>query len=70
MRIALYVIFSITVLLYLTQVLLSIFWCDVGFLGHPDTWYSKKAEKVYTVLCIPVTIGLLSIIILMIHILT
>lgn len=48
MKLAL-IIAILAAILYAVSMVLSWIYCTAGFLGYPDVWRSKKAEKVYMV---------------------
>lgn len=59
MKVAL-IITIIAAILYGLAMVLSWIYCTAGFLGYPDVWKSKKAEKVYMV-CAPLSMMLVLI---------
>lgn len=59
MKLAL-VIAILAAILYAVSMVLSWMYCTAGFLGYPDVWKSKKAEKVYMV-CAPISMLLVLI---------
>ena len=47
------VLLSVEVALFIAEIITMIVGgLDIGFLGYPDTWESKKCEKVYNFLAV------------------
>ena len=59
MKLAL-IIAILAAILYAVSMILSCIYCTAGFLGYPDVWRSKKAEKIYMV-CAPLSMLLVLI---------
>lgn len=59
MKLAL-IIAILAAILYAVSMAISWIYCTAGFLGYPDVWRSKKAEKVYMV-CAPLSMLLVLI---------
>ena len=59
MKLAL-IIAIMAAILYGTAMVLSWMYCTAGFLGYPDVWKNKKAEKAYMV-CLPISMVLMLI---------
>lgn len=52
-----------TILFYVADLILGIKYCSAGFMGYPDVWSNKKAEKMHIPLSILMIIsGLLTVI--------
>ena len=52
-----------TVVFYAIDFILGAKYCSAGFMGYPDVWYNKKAEKMHIPLSILMIIsGLLTVI--------
>ena len=54
------IIAILAAILYGLSMVLSWIYCTAGFLGYPDVWRNKKAEKIYMV-CLPISMMLMLI---------
>lgn len=61
------ILISVIAVCYSVGFVLSAKYCNVGFLGYPDTWKNTLAEKVYGVL---VSISFITMVITLIILLT
>lgn len=53
-----FALWVVAVVVYVVDLVLLIKYCKAGFMGYPDVWSSKKAERAHYILA-PVSFGMI-----------